>query len=65
MAEKYEPRVFKEIEEKYMVLIKTLLENQQKYIRTPAPPQPIRYVYTNYVSNMTNENQVLISKEAT
>ena len=38
-----------------MVLIKSLLENQQKYIRTPAPPQPIRYIYSNFVSNV---NQV-------
>jgi hypothetical protein len=57
VAEKYEPRVFKEMEERYMVLIKGLLENQQKYIRTPAPPQPIRYIYTNFVSN---SNQVLL-----
>ena len=33
VAEKYEPRVYKELEEKYLVFIKILLENRYKYTR--------------------------------
>lgn len=38
MAEKYEPRVYKELEGKYLLLIKVLLENKEKYMRA-APLQ--------------------------
>lgn len=38
VAEKYEPRVYKELEEKYLLLIKVLLENKEKYMRA-APLQ--------------------------
>lgn len=33
VAEKYEPRVYKEMEEKYLVFVKVLLENLEKYTR--------------------------------
>ena len=33
VAEKYEPRVYKEMEEKYLVFVKVLLENREKYTR--------------------------------
>jgi hypothetical protein len=37
------------LERKYLVLIKGLLENQQKYVRTVASHEPVKYVYTTYV----------------
>ena len=37
VSDKYEPGVFEDIKKKYMVFIKTLLENLDKYIRITPP----------------------------
>lgn len=49
VAEKYEPRVYREQEEKYMLLVKNILENQRKYIRTSSVNEEVKYIYTTYV----------------
>jgi hypothetical protein len=36
VAEKYEPRVYRELEDKYLVLVKNILENKEKYTRPSA-----------------------------
>lgn len=36
VAEKYEPSVYQELSKRYRALLKNLLENVDKYIRSPA-----------------------------
>jgi hypothetical protein len=65
IAEKYEPRVYREQELKYLILIKNLLENQQKYVRTPPSTEEVKYVYTDYLPtkiNLKQEKKVQLTK---
>lgn len=50
VAERYEPRVYEEQSMKYLVNIKNILENQQKYIRTSSTQEEVKYFYTTFVS---------------
>jgi hypothetical protein len=36
VAEKYEPSVYRELSQRYQALLKNLLENADKYIRSPT-----------------------------
>lgn len=56
VAEKYDPRVFEQLEKQYLVLIKGLLENQDRYIRKSAPIEPVKYIYTTYIPCDTAKN---------
>lgn len=50
VAERYEPRLYAEQSQKYLVNIKNILENQQKYIRTTSAHEEVKYFYTTFVS---------------
>lgn len=52
VAERYEPRVYEEQSQKYLVNIKNILENQGKYIRTSPAQEEVKYIYTTFVSKM-------------
>jgi len=51
ISEKYEPTVLKEIQARYLILLKVLLENKEKYIKIPTSLEPVKYLYTTYVAN--------------
>lgn len=50
VAERYEPRLYQEQSQKYLVNIKNILENQGKYIRTTSANEEVKYFYTTFVS---------------
>lgn len=50
VAERYEPRLYEEQSQKYLINIKNILENQGKYIRTTSANEEVKYFYTTFVS---------------